>query len=350
MAQTDNYLGWLAARTPTSWWNDSGDPDDLRRSLEHGATGVTTNPVLAAATLRSNPEKWAEVLEGLDPSLTGQQRAEHLLRGVVTQAASLFEPEFRRSAGAEGYVCAQVNPLHAADRDAMIGAARRLHAWAPNIAVKLPATAAGLDALEECVAEGITITSTVNYTVPQVLAAAESHRRGSERARAAGTKPGRCFSVIMIGRIDDYLRDVAQDNASGISEEDIIAAGVAVTRRAYSIYRERGYEAVLLVAALRGIHHMTPLAGAELIMSIHPRQQEMLLAPEVPRDAAGIETPLDARRIGRLSKMPEFLRAYEPEGMKPEEFITFGVTQRTLAEFAYNGYRLLETLEWTPSD
>src|SRR5262245_19669529 len=134
----------------------------------------------------------------------------------------------------------------------MIAMAKRLHAWAPNIAVKLPATAAGLDVLEDCVAEGITTAATVSFTVPQVIAIAERHRAGIERARKKAIEPGKCFSVIMIGRLDDYLREVAQDHRATVSEADIRQSGLAVTKRAYAIYRERGYEAVLLIAALRG--------------------------------------------------------------------------------------------------
>ena len=77
----------------------------------------------------------------------------------------------------------------------------------------------------------------------------------------------------MIGRLDDYLREVAHDNQAAVSEADIRQAGLAATKRAYSIYKERGYDAVLLVAALRGDYHLTELAGADLVMSIHPSWQ-----------------------------------------------------------------------------
>ena len=201
----------------------------------------------------------------------------------------------------------------------MLAMARRFSRWAPNIAVKLPATAAGLDVLEDCAAEGITCTLTISYTVPQVIAAAERHRRGIQRARAKGITPGRCFAVIMIGRLDDYLREVAHDRGAAVSESDIRLSGLAVTKRAYSIYRQRGYEAVLLIAALRGTYHMTELAGAEVIMSIFPSVQEMLLSAELARqERIDVEVPADV--IERLSQIPDFVRAYEPDGMKPTDF------------------------------
>ena len=224
--------------------------------------------------------------------------------------------------------------------------AKRLYAWAPNIAVKLPATAAGLDVLEECVAEGITVTATVSFTVPQVIAIAERHRAGSRRARAQGIEPGKCFAVIMIGRLDDYLREVEHDTRAGVAESDIRQAGLAVTKRAYSLYRERGYEAVLLVAALRGPYHLTELAGADLVMSIHPSSQEVFVTQDLPREER-IALPVPQDVIERLQKMPEFVRSYEPDGMSPEQFMAFGLTQRTLSQFAEPaGSKWKATAKW----
>jgi transaldolase len=192
------------------------------------------------------------------------------------------------------------------------------------------------------VAEGITCTATVRFTLPQVLAIAERHRAGSLRARAAGKEPGRCFAVIMIGRLDDYLREVAHDNQAAVSEEDIRLAGLAVTKRAYQMYKERGYEAVLLVAALRGDYHLTELAGADLIMSIHPSWQGPFVTQDFAREER-IDRPVPADAIGRLRQLPEFVRAYEPDGMSPREFIHYGVTQRTLCQFSEVGWKLLES-------
>jgi transaldolase len=274
---------------------------------------------------------------GLSPT----EQAEAIMRVVVCDTAHKFEAEHAASGGALGYVCAQVDPTRAGERETMLAMAHRYHAWAPNIAVKLPVTAAGLDVLEECVAEGITITATVSFTVPQVIAVAERHRAGAARARQAGIEPGHCFAVIMIGRLDDYIRDVALDGGASVREEDIQQAGLAVSKRAYQLYQEQGYEALLLVAALRGTYHMTELAGAELVMSIHPRHQAMLLEPGVPQEIR-IERPIANAVLDRLSTVPEFVRSYEPDGMSPAEFITYGATQRTLSQFNEVGWAMLE--------
>ena len=328
------YLSWVTGNTSTKWWHDSAESAELDRGLERGAIGVTTNPVLSIAALHKNRALWSQEIEAvLAQKLPAEAKAEALMRIPVTKAAAKLMPEFEASQGRSGLVCAQVNPLRAGDRDCMSAMARRFHAWSPNIAVKLPATAAGLDVLEDGIAEGLTITATVSFTVPQVVAIAERHRAGSRRAREKGITPGMCFAVIMIGRLDDYLREVAHDNQAGVGESVLCQAGLAVTKRAYAIYKERNYEAVLLVAALRGDYHLTELGGADLVMSIHPTYQEIFVSKDFPREER-IDRPVSAEAIAELQKIPEFVRAYEPDGMAPNEFVSYGVTQRTLSQFS----------------
>ena len=339
---SNTYLNWVIEHTPTKWWHDSADPAELDLGLKRGAIGVTTNPVLAAAALNKNRALWAPAIDEVTArKLPPESKAEALMQAVVTRAAEKLMPEYESSKGQSGFVCAQVNPVRAGDRDCMQAVAKRFHAWAPNIAVKLPATGAGLDVLEDCVAEGITVTATVSFTVPQAVAIAERHSAGIKRALEKGIAPGKCFAVIMIGRLDDYLREVAHDSGASVSEADICQAGLAATKRAYAIYKSRGYEAVLLVAALRGDYHLTELAGAELLMSIHPAYQESFVSKDLPREER-IHEPVPADVLDRLRQMPEFVRAYEPDGMAPGEFITFGATQRTLSQFVETGWKPME--------
>jgi transaldolase len=333
------YLNWVLENTKTKWWHDSAAMAELDLGLERGCVGVTTNPFLSNIAVRSHREQWASEIEDvLSRKLPAEQQAEALMHIAVTKCAAKVLPEYERSSGTSGFVCAQVNPVRAGDRDCMFGMARRFHQWAPNIAVKLPATAAGLDVLEDCAAEGITTAATVSFTVPQVIAIAERHRAGAARAKRNGIEPGKCFAVIMIGRLDDYLREVAHDNKANVSEDDIRKAGLAVTKRAYNMYKERGYDAVLLVAALRGPHHLTELAGADLIMSIHPSSQTLFCGDQDHPREERIDVPVDEGAIERLRALPEFVKAYEPDGMKPEDFISYGVTQRTLCQFSEVGW------------
>jgi transaldolase len=338
----NTYLDWVLENTPTKWWHDSAEAGELQLGLQRGAIGVTTNPFLANLALAKDRPLWSPAIDAvLAQKLAPELKAEALMQIAVTRTTEKLIPEFAAANGQSGFVCAQLNPLRAGDRDCMLAMAKRFHRWAPNIAVKLPATGAGLDVLEDCVAEGITVTATVSFTVPQVIAIAERHRAGIERARTNRVTPGKCFAVIMIGRLDDFLREVAHDNQAAVSESDIRQAGLAVTKRSYALYQERGYEAVLLVAALRGDYHLTEIAGADLIMSIAPAFQEVFVTGDLPREER-IAKPVPPDVIERLSQMPEFVRAYEPDGMTPAEFMAFGATQRTLCQFCEVGWKLME--------
>ena len=337
----NKFLWWLSRETCSNWWHDSADPDELKESIQKGAVGVTTNPLLIKLSLFSRPEIWQPALAEVPKELRGEEKAEAILQKVTTSLAELLLPTFRKTNGEQGYVCAQVNPTKPGNAEAMIAMARRLGKWAPNITVKLPATAAGLEVLEECAAEGIPVTVTASFTVPQAIAVGEGYRKGAAKAKKAGIRPAGCFAVLMIGRLDDYLRDVAMDGRTGVAEEDILQAGIAVAKRAYAIFKERKYEAVIMPAGMRGANHMTELAGADMVFSTAPKIQAMVSKLEAPFHER-IHIPVDPEVIKRLEKLPEFVRAYDPEGMKPKEFITYGVTQKTLSQFVEAGWLPLE--------
>ena len=59
------FLKWVASDTTTSWWHDSADPDEIKASLANGAVGITTNPVLIAASLGAKPELWRPLLQDI---------------------------------------------------------------------------------------------------------------------------------------------------------------------------------------------------------------------------------------------------------------------------------------------
>jgi transaldolase len=141
----------------------------------------------------------------------------------------------------------------------------------------------------------------------------------------------------MVGRLDDYLRDVAHDGKSEIPESDIVQAGTAVIKRAYSVVKHQGYESMLMPAGMRGAYHTLDLAGADMSMSVSDGIRAALgdvSEPFVER----IDVDVPDETIKRLRTLREFCRAYEPDGMNPEEFITYGTTQKTLSQFVEAGW------------
>ena len=334
----NNYLKWLTDETDTVYWNDGAVPGELEAAAENGAIGATTNPFLIYNALRDHPDDFAAALKGIDSGLSGDERAEALIRRVTSEIAGLLSGYTGMPGG--GYCCAQVNPNRPGDEKTMLEQARRYAAVRDSIVVKLPATAAGLKVFEECAAFGFNVAATVSFTAAQVLAAGAAFERGSAKAAANGIRPGLGIAVLMVGRLDDYLRDVAHDSGSAATEEDIRLSGLAAIKRAYGIFNERGYGCKLMPAACRGPYHVTELAGADMIMSITPKIAETLTDAQGPfEERIGVPVPADV--VKRLSTMPEFIKAYEPEGLGVEEFISYGATNRTLTQFCVAGWDML---------
>jgi transaldolase len=338
----NHFLRWMTSSTSSVYWHDSAIVEELDDAIGNGAAGVTTNPFLVNATLRDRTDFWRR--QGVSSSSIpeGDARAEDLIRQVTTFIARKMEP-FRVLGPGRGYVCCQLNPNRPGQEAVMMEQAARYARLGSNIVIKIPATRAGMAVLEECAANGWNVAATVSFTVPQVLAAGGAYQRGAARARDKGIAPGLGIAVVMVGRLDDYLRDVMHDSRSTATEADVIWAGTAVIKRAYGIFRERGYECFLMPAGCRGAYHISELAGADMLMSIAPKIAGQLALLNGPFEER-IDRPVDPAIISRLQTMSEFVKAYEPGGMKPEDFITFGSTNRTLAQFCDNGWNPLQTM------
>lgn len=332
----NKYLQWLSGSTRSIYWHDSAVRSEQEVAFQNGAVGMTTNPFLINSTLQNDKEFWQDALMKLPRGLRGDEKVEALVRCVTGFYAEQAKPSRDLGVTGKGYVCAQTNPNKTGDAGYMVEQAKRLASWADNIVVKLPATAAGIEAYEECVALGFNVAATVSFTVPQVLAVGEARERGKKRAAQNGVTPGLGIAVLMVGRLDDYLRDVAQDSRSSAKETDIVQAGTACIKRAYRIFKERGYDTFLMPAGCRGGSHITDLAGADMIMSIAPKIAAMLANVDVLEER--IDIPVAKDTIDRLMTMAEFRKAYEPDGMKNEEFITFGSSNRTTAQFIECGW------------
>ena len=226
----------------------------------------------------------------------------------------------------------------------MIAQGLRYASWAENISVKTPTIKSALPLVEELASRGIAVCTTLNFSVSQAMAAGEAYMRGREKAIRAGITPKPIFIVQQGGRLDEYLLETAKDNGIDIAPEDIANAGNAICKKVYRLFKEKGIPARVMPAGLRGVHHLTSMAGADMTFSLQIRVQRMANEAD-PERVCHIDEEIDPKIIQRLYKLPEFVRAYEEGGLKPEEFITFGVTQKTASQFLWTGWAPLETYQ-----
>jgi transaldolase len=137
----------------------------------------------------------------------------------------------------------------------------------------------------------------------------------------------------MGGRLDDWLKQVADRERILLAPGYLDWAGIAVLKRAYRIFQERGYRARLLAAAFRSALQWSELLGGDLVISPPFDWQLRINQNELPVESR-IDVPVDERIVASLSdRLPEFSRAYETDGMTVDEFQDFGATRVTLRQF-----------------
>lgn len=333
-----NPLHEMTQTTPTCLWNDSASVQELSYSIENGAVGATCNPVIVVGVLRKEIAAWKPRIRKLIeqfPAATEDVIAWQLVREISVKAASLLKPIFDAQRGRNGRLSIQTDPRLFRDSQAIVKQAIEFDALAPNMIVKIPVTRAGILAIEEATYRGISINATVCFTLPQCMAVAEAVERGlkrRERERKDISTMGP-VCTIMVGRLDDWLKVLLEKNNISIDPGYLEWAGVAVFKKTYQLFQERGYRLRLLSAAFRNHMHWSEFIGGDVVISPPYSWQVRFNASDIhvhPR----INNPVSTEIVETLlAKFPDFDRAYSEKGLALDEFDSFGPTRRTLRQF-----------------
>ncbi len=282
-------------------------------------------------------------LAAADPSATETDLTWAVVEEMAVRGAAILQPVFEREGGRKGRLSLQTNPANYPNAERMLEQGRRFATLAPNMQVKFPATRAGLEAIETATAEGISINATVSFTVSQALAVAEAVERGLARFEANGGDPAtvRPVCTLMVGRLDDWLRVLAERDDVAVDPDALNWAGIAAFKRAYALYGERGYRTRMLAAAYRHRLHWTELVGGDIVMTMTHAWQARFNASGINPEPR-IEVPVPPRIVDELlARFPDFARAYEPDGLAVDEFDGYGATVRTLRGFIASYHDLI---------
>jgi transaldolase len=328
----------MVRRTPTDYWNDSCAVAELEYAVERGATGATSNPVIVGEVMKKEKDHWVPRVREMaaeHPTWSEVELTWALIEEMGVRGAGILGPVFDAHGGKKGRLSLQTNPANYRDPVRMADQAVHFSTLAPNIQVKFPTTAAGLQALEDATARGVVINATVAFTVAQAIAVGEAVDRGLARFEASGGDTSRFSPVcsLMIGRLDDWMKGLVERDDVAIHPDATNWAGIAVFKRAYRLYRERGFRTRLLAAAYRHRLHWTELVGADVVLTL-PHSWQVRFNKSGIDLAERIDDPVDPHIIDDLQRrIPDFVRAYEPDGLAIDEFASFGATVRTLRGF-----------------
>src|ERR1051325_2654957 len=195
----------------TKVWLDGVDPQEIQVNRAWGISGATSNPAIVAKIIEKGgfDDRIKELVEqGLDDEAVAWQLDDDL----VKSAQEVFLPIWESTCGDDGYVSFELDPLiedpavslpHRQRVRRYIELAGKWSAGHKNRMIKVPATAAGLDALEEIAAAGVTINVTLMFTQRQYQVASQAIWRGAQR-RCEGLDDFKSVYSIFISRIDVY--------------------------------------------------------------------------------------------------------------------------------------------------
>lgn len=334
------------AATATDLWNDSCAVDELRYAIQHGAVGATANPTIVHDNWKTDPDRWGARVNELareHPHATEADLAWLIVEEMSAESAKLLMPAFEHYAGRQGRLSMQTNPTFWRSPEPMLAQGVHFASVAPNIIVKFPATSVGIGVMEEATYRGVSVNCTVSFSVAQAVAAAEAVQRGLERREREGLPTDDMGPVItiMVGRIEDWLRVQADRDGLSAHPSALPWSGIAVFKRAYGLFRERGYRARLLAAAIRHHLHWSEFIGGDVVITLPSAWQRRFNASSV-EVRERMDERVDSAYVEELSeRFADFRRAYEPDGLRVEEFDAFPPTIRTLRAFIASYHDLL---------
>lgn len=197
--------------TGTKLWLDSIDPELIKKNFALGATGATSNPIIISDLIKTGrfDSKIEEFMDkGMDDSAIAWALTDTLVKG----AQEVFAPVWASTKGNNGYVSFELDPLledikaplpHAERVKRYIELGKKWSAGHTNRMIKVPATAAGLDALEELAASGVTLNVTLIFSERQYKIARDNVWRGAQR-RKNGLNGFKSVYSIFVSRVDVY--------------------------------------------------------------------------------------------------------------------------------------------------
>lgn len=321
----------------TDIWMDSCGEEELNYGLERGIVGATSNPIIVGSVIKNELSIWEQRIRELIREMTDAAEDEiawELIHEIGRLRAKKLLPVFEQYKGLKGRLSIQTNAKYYRSANKMIEQAMVLNGLGENMQIKMPASKAGITAMEEVTYRGGSINATVSFTVAQAVAVAEAVERGMKRREAEGLAVDTMAPVctIMIGRTDDWMKRYVNETGLVVKPECLEWAGVAVIKEAYRIYKERGYRTKLLSAANRNQYHWSELIGGELAQTINYSWHQRLNACNVEVKSR-IDRPVAPEYLEELRNIPDFVKAFDEQGMTAAEFETCGGFRATLATF-----------------
>ncbi|MEZ4656594.1 MAG: transaldolase [Caldilineaceae bacterium] len=222
---------------------------ELAQLMADGVTGVTSNPTIFQQAITGSDAYTADVQRLAAMEKDAKAIFETLAVADIQAAADVLHPVYVQTQSTDGFVSIEVAPDLADDTQATIAEGRRLwHAVnRPNLMIKVPATKAGLGAIEQLISEGINVNVTLIFSLERYAAVKEAYMRGLEKRLAAGEAIAQAASVASFfvsrvdAKIDALLEKIAANNAASATQAKALLgkAAIANAKLAYAQFQAK---------------------------------------------------------------------------------------------------------------
>jgi transaldolase len=195
------------------------DSGELARLIDAGISGVTSNPSIFDKAIAGSSDYDAALRELVDAGKGVEEIYEALALADIGRTADLLRPIYDETEGADGYVSLEVSPALAHDTERTIVEARRLFGTLgrSNVMIKVPATAAGLPAVETLIADGVNINVTLMFALARYEEVAQAYIAGLDRLAAEGGDLRQVASVasFFVSRVDSAVDRALEEHPGG---------------------------------------------------------------------------------------------------------------------------------------
>ena len=214
----------------------------LQRLIDNdGISGVTSNPSIFFKAISESPYYRDDVQRLKAVKTAAEPLYESLVIPDIQAACDLMHPEYQRTSARDGYISLEVSPALAHDAPGTVAAGLRLKAAVArnNLLIKVPATPAGITAIEELIAQGCSVNVTLMFSLAHVRDVAQAYVRGLQRLVDGGGDPRPVKSVasLFLSRVDTLV-DKQLESAGGAALSLRGKAGVALAKLAYREYQQ----------------------------------------------------------------------------------------------------------------
>jgi len=241
----------------------------LEKMVQAGdITGLTSNPTIFEQAIAQSSDYSTAIAELAREGKSPEEIFDRLSTDDIRAAADILAPVFKRTNSADGFVSIEVAPYYAHDTQMTIAEARRL--WKvvdrPNLMIKIPATPAGLPAIQQCIADGMNVNVTLIFSLQRYIEVMDAYLAGLEERLAAGKSVKNIASVasFFVSRVDSLVEKMLDEKIQAGGNAEKLhklkgQAAIANAKLAYAVFKKQFAPARFQELAREGARVQRPL-------------------------------------------------------------------------------------------